>query len=190
MVLVALAGTAFAQERRPATGQSAPAPSAPVPPPAPAPAGLPSQTTATYGDWVHRCVRQAADQTQQNCEILLQVQASQGGQVVTLMTLAVGRTAPQQPLLMTALLPVNVSFAAQPSLAVDGAPPVELRFARCAGNACFATAVVTDAIAARLRDKAEAAARFEYRSAAEAPVAIPVSLNGFAQALDALQARR
>jgi invasion protein IalB len=182
VVVAALALPAQAQERRPAA--------APPPPASPPPAVLPSQTTATYGDWIHRCVRLAADQPQQTCEILLQVQAAQGGQVATLMNLAIGRAAPQQPLILTVQLPVNVSFSAQPSLVVEGAPPAELRFARCAAGACFATAAATDAVLGRLRDKAEAGARVEFRNAAEAPVTIPVSLNGFAQALDALQTRR
>jgi len=169
-MMASLAAAASAQERRPApAAQAAPAQAVPPAPPQPAqtpapnpakPAAaptLPSQTSATYGDWVHRCVRVGADLAQQACEIFQQVQANQGGQAVTVMTLAVGRPGPQATILITAALPVNLSFSAPVALAMEGAAK---------------------------------GARVEFRNAAEAPVAIPVSLNGFAQALDALQPRR
>lgn len=184
---------ASAQERRPTPQQAAPAaPASPAPAPASAQASstFPSQTAATYGDWVHRCVRVGADAAQQSCEIVQQVQANQGGQVVPVLTLAVGRPGPQAPLQISALLPVNISFSAPPALAVEGAAASELRFVRCVGSSCFASVVVSDALLAKLRDVATKGPRIEFRNAAEAPVAVPFSLNGFGQALDALQARR
>ena len=183
LILAALAGAAVGQERRPAAGQAAPAAGS-------APGGLPSQTTATYGDWVHRCVRVGNEAGQQSCEIVQQVQANQGGQVVPMLTLALGRPAAQAPLQITALLPVNVSFSAPAALAFEGAPATELRYMRCVGNSCFASVAASDALLTKLRDAATKGARVEFRSAAEAPVAVPFSLNGLAQALDALQARR
>ncbi len=193
------AAFASAQERRPnpPAGQGAPAASAPasVPAtaqtsrPATAPA-FPSQTSATYADWVHRCVRSGADVAQQNCEILQQVQSNQGGQIVSTLTLAVGRPTPQAPLQITALLPVNVNFSAPPSLTVEGGASTEMRWVACAGTSCIVSLVASDALIAKLRDAATKNPRIEFRNAGDAPVAVPFSLNGFGAALDALQARR
>lgn len=156
-------------------------------PAATVPAAAPSQTTATYGAWIHRCVRLTGDSGGQSCEIVQQVQAAQGGQVAALATLAIGRAAPQQPLMITAVLPVNVSFSAPASFGAEGGPVAELRYVRCVAAACFAAAPAPDALLARLRDAGESGARVQYANAGEAAVAVPVSLNGFAQALDALR---
>jgi invasion protein IalB len=200
-ILVTDAPPAVAQERRPqgvppGTAQPSGQPQAPAPaaerwPAAPAaPTGqLPSQTTATFGDWVHRCVRVGNDASARSCEIVQQVQASQGGQVAAVMNLAIGYAAPQQPLMITAVLPVNVSFSAPATLVADGMPPTELRFVRCAGNACFATASAPDQLLRRLREKADGGAvRVEYRNASDAVVPVPLSLKGFGLAIDALVA--
>lgn len=198
-IMMAGAPPSGAQERRPQVAPPAVAQQQPGQPPAPggdrrqaapaAPAGqLPSQTTATFGDWIHRCVRVGNEASARSCEIVQQVQASQGGQVATVLNLAIGYAAPQQPLMITAVLPVNVSFAAPATLVAEGMPPTELRFVRCAGNACFATASAPDQLLRRLREKADAAVRIEYRNASDAVVPVPLSLNGFGQAVDALVA--
>jgi invasion protein IalB len=206
IVLTVTLATAFAsaQERRPnppagqgtpgaGTPAAAPAP-AQTPRPATAPAAtapaFPSQTSATYADWVHRCVRSGADMAQQNCEILQQVQSNQGGQIVSTLTLAVGRPTPQAPLQITALLPVNVNFSAPPSLTVEGGASTEMRWVACAGTSCIVSTVASDALIAKLRDAATKNPRIEFRNAGDVPVAVPFSLNGFGAALDALQARR
>jgi invasion protein IalB len=205
---VALAASkSSAQERRttPAAGQGAPAAAAPAtgapataqpsrPAAAPGSAStstaFPSQTSATYADWVHRCVRAGADMAQQNCEIIQQVQANQGGQIVSTLTLAVGRPTPESPLQITALLPVNVNFSAPASLTVEGGVATEMRWVACAGTSCIVSTVASDALIAKLRDAATKNPRIEFRNAGEVPVAVPFSLNGFGPALDALQARR
>lgn len=169
----------------------APAAPAPTQPASSQPAPstqLPTQTTATFGDWVHRCVRGAGDATAASCEVFQQVQASQGGQVTTLMNLAIGYAAPRQPLVVTAVLPANVSFSAPATMVAEGMPATELRFARCAGSACFATAQAPEQLLRRLREKPDTPVRIEYRNAADAAVAVPLSLKGFGQAMDALAA--
>lgn len=137
---------------------------------------------------IHRCVRGVGDASAASCEVSQQVQASQGGQVTTLMNLAIGYPAPKQPLVVTAVLPANVSFAAPAAILAEGMPATELRFARCAGNACFATAQAPEQLLRRLREKPDTAVRVEYRNAADAVVAVPLSLKGFGQAMDALAA--
>jgi invasion protein IalB len=126
---------------------------------------------------------------QQNCEILQQVQANQGGQIVSTLTLAVGRPTPQSPLQITALLPVNVNFSVPASLSVEGGASTEMRWVACAGTSCIVTTVASDALIAKLRDPATKNPRIEFRNAGDVPVAVPFSLNGFGAALDALQTR-
>ena len=85
-------------------------------PQAPAPisdiSSLPSTTTATYGDWVLRCIKAsttADGPTAESCEIVLTIQLQ--GQARPIAQLAIGRRQDQNELILTAVLPVNATLA-------------------------------------------------------------------------------
>lgn len=171
----------------------APAPAqAPTPAAPPAAAESPERTTAVFGDWVVRCEGRAATATTpagRNCE-MAQTTTDQRQQAVAV--LAIGRQAKGEPLRLVAQVPVNVQPApgARLVLEIPGRtePPVALPFRHCIPNGCFADAELReDALLRRLRGRpADAAGRLEWRNAAGAESAIPVSFRGFGAAYDAL----
>jgi invasion protein IalB len=156
--------------------------------PAPSASQPADQSTVTIGDWVHRCVGVNGDASQRVCEIYQQVQAVQpGGRVTTLLSIAIGYPAPQQPPMITVLIPVNVSLGVQPALIAKGLAAIPLRFVHCAVNACVARAEASETLV-QLGEKPDAEMRLEFRSAADAVVSVPLSMNGFGQAFAALLA--
>ncbi len=175
-----LAGSAAAQTRPPAP------PSQPAPPSA-APVGAePQQTTAVYGDWALRCVRQGEGaQARRSCEVSQSLQAQ--GQAQALAQIAIGRPEPGQPMRFVALLPPNVAFPSSVRVGLDEADqqPVELIWRRCLPGACVADVETTQAMLTKLRSRNEGG-RLTFREAAGRDVALPISLRGLAQALDAL----
>lgn len=146
---------------------------------------LPSQTTATFGDWVFRCVRLGENPAARICEILQQVQAAQNGKTTILANIAVGRLGPSKPLLFTVGLPANLTLAAGVGLRINEKALSALKFERCASGLCFASAALTNELTSQLRGAGEGS-RIEYQSAAGEPISVPFSLEGFSQALDAL----
>lgn len=176
---------------RPAAGPPAQAPAAPpAPMPAPAPssapvASEPRQTTAAFGDWVLRCVRQGeGGAARRLCEVSqsLQVQGAQG----PIAQVAFGRTDRSQPLRLTALLPNNITLPSVVRLlAEENDPqPVELTWRRCVPGACVADFELAQPALNRLRARTEAG-RISFKDATGRDIALPISLLGLAQALDA-----
>ena len=150
------------------------------------PKSPPRQTTATFGDWILRCVSLPGEASMRSCEIYQQVQAVNGGQASVLMTFAIGAPGAGEPLQITAAIPVNVGFSGKVMLSGDAIPPTELRFVRCGMGACFAASPFSEALWRTLSSKAGSAARVEYTNAAEAPVVVPISMKGIGDALEAL----
>jgi len=197
LALAALCGPALAQRSR---AQTAPAPApaaAPAPAtapaqqppqigaPAPAPgANEPQRTTATFGDWTLRCVR--PERGPQLCEVD-QVLSDKGQAVAQT---AIGRPARAgEPLRVTVLVPVNVSFAIQPRLVGSDSEstfaPIFLTWRRCVPNGCIADASLTDDQVRRLRARTENA-RVLFQDATGREAALPFGPRGLEQALDAL----
>jgi invasion protein IalB len=143
----------------------------------------PQLTTATFGDWVERCQRVTANgETRRVCEVALTVTAS--GQSQPLAELAIGRTKKTDPLRLTLVLPVNVSFPSTPKIQVEGDDPLDFAWRQCVPAGCFAdTAFSGDSQRAWREAKT---AKVESKAAGGQGFSFNVSLRGLPQALDAL----
>jgi invasion protein IalB len=171
----------------PAIAQNPPANTAPKPgaaQPAPAPSADPAQTTATYGDWVLRCVR-TGDKTSgpRACEVV-QTMVLQGQQQ-PVAQVALGYD--KHDLRLTLLVPPAVSFTRSPALGVAGAatPHYDLTWRRCLPTGCFADVQVGPELTKLLRSRTEPM-QFSFKDAGERDVALPFSFRGLVPALDAL----
>lgn len=192
-ILVALAvvlgaGQVYAQAGRPAAPATpAPAPAAPAstPPAAPAaPAPVtndPAQTTATYGDWVLRCVR--PDNAPRVCEVVQSMVVQ--GQQQPVAQVAVGYD--KADLRFTMLVPPAISLSRAPFLGIPGAtqPHYDLTWRRCLPNGCFADVQVGAEMQKLLRSRSDPM-QIEFKDAGERDVKLPLSLRGLTAALDAL----
>lgn len=168
----------------PGTG-STPAPPPPAEKPAVVQAPAPDRTTASFGDWVLRCDRRTdATPSQRVCELAQTVQRQ--GDAGPQAQIALGRILPSDPLRLTLLLPINVSFEKAPRLSGDQVS-VDLTWARCLPSGCFANAPAPGDLLARLRAVKDAG-RVEYRDGTGRDVTLPISFRGFSEAFDALAA--
>jgi len=179
--------------------RSAQAPTRPAPTPIPtaptAPADAaraapvsaePEATTATYGDWLLRCQKiAAADSAQRVCEVVQTVQAQ--GQQNPILQLSIGAPGAKDPMKLTIVAPLNVSFPSVARLAVDekDPQPTELIWRRCLPGGCFAELEIRDEMLKRWRPQIGGGI-VKIVDAAGREIAIPFSFRGFAQALDAL----
>lgn len=156
-----------------------PAPPAAVQPAAPAP----DRTTASFGDWTLRCDRRA-DMTppQRFCEIGQIVQRA--GDAGPQAQFALGRVAAGEPLRLTVLVPVNVTFAGGAKLVGDSSTTLDLVWLRCIPAGCFANAVVADDLFRKLKILKESG-RVEYKDAVGRDISVPVSFRGFPEATEA-----
>ena len=169
----------------------------PSPAPRPEVPADPAVTTATFGDWLLRCVRQpapadAAGQksdriTAQTCEVVQTVKVQ--GQTQPIAQLAIGRLPDSEELILTAVLPVNISLPGQVGVIVDPKAPAEgaiiLEWKRCAGGSCFADTRPTESSLRPLRTGE--AGQIRFADAGGRIVSVPVSWRGLDQALAALE---
>jgi len=165
-----------------AVAQAPPAKAAP--PAAPAAAASPAQTTATYDDWVLRCVRVGENASgPRACEVV-QTMVLQGQQQ-PVAQVALGYD--KADLRLTLLVPPAVSFSRGPALGVAGAstPHFDLAWRRCLPNGCFADVQVGPELMKLLRSRNEPM-QFTFKDAGERDAVLPFSFRGLAPALDAL----
>jgi invasion protein IalB len=101
-----------------------------------------SIANATYGDWVLKCV--ADKQNAKLCELTQLVVEKE--KRTPFAQIAVGRLKPDQPLQVTLVAPTNVTFASAARIRTDEKDPrpVDLGWARCLPNACYASAQLKD----------------------------------------------
>jgi len=149
--------------------------------PAPAtPALQPEMTTATYQDWLMRCVQPAGKP--KLCEIAQTIQME--GQAGPIAVLAVGKVEPTDPLHLTIQLPAGVWLPAGVTFTYnDKAPPVSLEFKRCL-QGCFAEVDIDKALEQGLRNAADPGS-ITFENGARKPVTLQISFKGFSAALDA-----
>jgi invasion protein IalB len=187
-MLVALAvalgaGPLAGQQRPPAAPAAAPAPAAtPAPTQAPAASATdPAQTTATYGDWVLRCVR--PENGQRVCEVVQSMVVQGQQQPVAQVAMGYDRN----DLRLTMLVPPAISLTRVPFLGVAGAaqPHYDLTWRRCLPNGCFADVQAGPDMLKLLRSRTEPM-QIEFKDAGERDVKLPLSLRGLVPALDAL----
>ncbi len=172
--------------------QPPPPAAAPSAAPAPAPAAPPQvanepqSTTAAFGDWVMRCARQGEGAAVVRiCEVSQTIQVQ--GQQRPLAQVAFGRVQRTDPMKLTAVLPSNVSFPSVVRVTVEDKDPqpFDLVWRRCIPGACIADAEPNAGTLQRFRARTEPAS-LTFKDAGGRDVAIPLSMRGLAQALDAL----
>jgi invasion protein IalB len=166
--------------------------------PAPAAAGAPSQpqsTTAVYGDWTLRCVMlspaqqpgatatQAAPPTR-HCELDQSIAVS--GQQTPVAQIAVGTDVGDGTMNIVAALPIGLWLPGAASFKLgDADTPVPLAFKRCVPNACFASAALSDQLRTAMQTE-KGPGRLTFEMAAGKDSNLPLSLNGFTAAFQAL----
>jgi invasion protein IalB len=92
-----------------------------------------------------RCQRlAAANSTQRVCEVAQSVQTQ--GQQNPILQIALGSLGAKEPIKLTIVAPVNVSFPSSVRFAVDekDQQPTELAWRRCLAGGCFAELEVKD----------------------------------------------
>lgn len=161
----------------------------------------PASTTATYGNWLLRCVQMpaapaaGADATKsgraaaQTCEVVQIVQVQ--GQQQPIAQIALGRLPDDKDILLTALLPVNIALPGAVHVSGNGKAGAEekggfdLAWQRCYAGSCAASAK-PDATSLGLW-RAGAEGQLRLIDAAGQTVAIPISWKGLDQAMAALE---
>lgn len=160
----------------------------------------PVRTTATYGNWTLQCVQltqapapvdaaKPAASTVQSCEVMQTVQVQ--GQAQPIAQVAIGRLPSDKTLILTAVLPVNVSLPGLVQVSANGKTGAEekgliaMAWQRCVATGCIATARPDQAGLAALRAGTEGQLRV--MDAIGNRVAIPLSWIGLDQALTALE---
>jgi invasion protein IalB len=177
-----LAVGASAQTRTPI--EQAPKPADPKPAASlPVPAD-PAQTTASYGDWVLRCVRTGDNASAPRACELVQTMVLQGQQQ-PLAQVALGYD--KNELRLTLLVPPAISFSRGPVLGVSAgpAPNFVLAWRRCLPSGCYADVQVGQDLLKLLRTRSEPM-QITFKDAGERDVTLPFSFRGLVAALDAL----
>lgn len=150
----------------------------------------PSSTTASFGDWTLRCQRIAdAGKAMRICEVAQVLQAQ--GQQAPIAQIALGRLANGEPVRVTAVMPVSVSFPSSVQIVMGekDAKPLDLPWRRCLPTGCFAEAAPGDDVLKQWR-KAGEPGRILFKDAVGRDLALPLSARGLDQALDALAKER
>lgn len=170
LLVVGCAGSVLAQTPRPA---------------APATGGVsqPDNTTASYGDWVHRCQQGVGTRI---CEIVQTLQVQ--GQNAPVALVALGRPVKAEPYKLVVQVAPNVTLGPNAGVRValgEKDEGVLAVFQRCAPGGCFAEVAVTEDLLKRWRGYSEAG-QLRFQDAANRPVTLPFSFRGFTAATDAL----
>jgi invasion protein IalB len=146
----------------------------------------PNSTSANFGDWSLRCQRVGnGAEAPRVCEVAQQIRAQD--QQNAMAELAIGRLKRADPLRLTVVLPVNVTFSNPPSFSADGKviEPLDLGWRKCLPGGCIADALLNDDVLHRWKTQTSAE-RIAWTDAAGGALAIGLSFRGLAQALDAL----
>lgn len=149
----------------------------------------PQVTTATYQDWLVRCVTPPSSAKVCEATQTIQVQAQQGQPGGPIAVVAVGRLAADAPLRIAVQLPVGVWLPAGAKLQVgEKTKPTDLEFKRCV-QGCFAETEANKDLELALRTVA-GNGTLSFEDGARRAVNVPISFRGFTAALDAaLKAR-
>jgi invasion protein IalB len=146
----------------------------------------PNSTLASFGDWTLRCQRLGnGAEIQRVCEVAQQIRAQDQQNPVA--ELAIGRLKKVDPLHLTVVLPVNVTFSSPPSFTADGKvpDPLDLGWRKCLPGGCIADAVLKEDMLRRWKTQTSTG-HIPWTDAAGRDLTIDLSFRGLTQALDAL----
>ena len=145
----------------------------------------PQSTTASYGDWVLRCVRGATDPPQRLCEVGQTLEVKGEGVVAQ-----IGLTRPsggKEPMRMTVVLPTNVMLPSVVRVGIGETDQngVDLAWQRCLPGGCVAEADIRDDLLKSWRAQT-VSGQIRYISASSKPINLAFSFRGLSVALDNL----
>jgi invasion protein IalB len=146
----------------------------------------PNSTLAGFGDWTLRCQRLGhGAEIQRVCEVAQQIRVQDQQNPVA--ELAIGRLRKVDPLHLTVVLPVNVTFSNPPSFTADGKvpEPFDLGWRKCLPGGCIADAVLKEDMLRRWKIQTSTG-HIAWTDAAGRDLQIDLSFRGLTQALDAL----
>lgn len=155
--------------------------------PAAGPAQNPPVRASQFDDWILTCRNATSGtlQKSQSCELVQTIIVK--GQKDPFAQIAIGRVSSDQPLQLSVVLPVNVSFSniVAVSTGDNDSLPVNLAWARCMTNGCFATTVLKGDVQKKW-SALETQGRVSFKASNGQEVAMPISFKGLKSALDAL----
>lgn len=175
LLALVVASPVLAQAQRPAS----------APPAAAAPAlAQPDNTTASYGDWTHRC--QQAVGAARVCEIVqaLEVQGQRG----PIALIAVGRPQRNEPYKLVVQVVPNIALGPDSGARValgEKDEGVLAPYRRCTPGGCFAEVTMSEDLLKRWRGHGETG-QLRLVDAANRQVVLTFSFRGFQAAADAL----
>lgn len=141
-------------------------------------------TSAVYEDWVLECRNAAEAAGPKTCQISQTSRVKETNQPFSRVLIA---KTPSKHFVLVAQTPVNVATRAPVTLRLNNSDPgVSTTFDRCLPAGCFAEFELKDDLVQKLR-AAKDAGKLVFKSASGQDVAIPISMKGFRQSLDALQ---
>jgi invasion protein IalB len=144
-------------------------------------AQTPQRTTATYDDWTVTCANTAGVKS---CE-MAQSQSMQG-QPTPVSQITIGRVAKNEPLKIGFQVAADLWLQAGLKVIIDEKEaPLSATFRWCVPTRCLADADLTDAITKKLAGRTEPV-RLLWKDSSQRDVTVPVSLNGFSPALNAM----
>lgn len=135
----------------------------------------------TFGDWQLRCETPAGAQAEQ-CAIVQHV-AAEDRPKFSLLVIAL-KTADGASRLLRVVAPLGVFLPKGLGLKIDQTDVGRAGFVRCLSTGCIAEVAMPDELINQLKNGKEAT--FILFDTPEEGVGIPISLNGFGQAFDAL----
>ena len=142
----------------------------------------PQRTTATYADWIVRCVVHSKAKT---CEMAQITEMKGRSQPLT--QIAIGQRAKNGKLKVVFEVPVNVWLPDGVKLTTGKQKAdITASFSRCVPVGCFAETDVGANEIKALRSLKENG-KLQFKDARKQPIAVPVSFKGFAAAFDALE---
>lgn len=142
----------------------------------------PELTTATYRAWTLRCAGPEAGRTGKACEIAQGLALSQNGQLVG--QIAIGRMSDDQPLRVVVQLPPGVWLPADVRIDTAEGDGITVPYSSCR-QFCAAEAELDDALVLAFQQGPEPAT-LTFLDGTGQPVAISLSLDGFAAAMAAM----
>ncbi|MFZ4533265.1 MAG: invasion associated locus B family protein [Alsobacter sp.] len=134
-----------------------------------------------FGDWQLRCETPAGAKVEQ-CALLQSVQADDKPNVT--LVVIVLKTADGKSRLLRVIAPLGVLLPAGLGLKIDQNDVGRAGFVRCLPTGCVAEVIMDDELLGKLRGGT--AATFIVFQTPEEGIGIPVSLNGFVKAFEAL----
>src|SRR6476620_10859613 len=135
----------------------------------------------SFGDWQMRCETPAGAKTEQ-CALVQSVQAEDKPNVT--LVVIVLKTADGKSRLLRVIAPLGVLLPSGLGLKIDASDVGRAGFVRCMPSGCIAEVVMDDDLLRKLSGGQQAT--FIVFQTPEEGIGIPVSLNGFGKAYEAL----